>query len=142
MKEFFKENFSDMISQKSITTPEGIVSYDAINFQKLITRLFSDFDLTISIDRSNISKKLIDKYKSEKSCFKEHGSLKEYSLTNLLYYQTDTGLEGPKYHDVNEPVSILKYMDLLILWEGYHRTLIKIATDHLKCKINGYELEL
>ena len=140
MKEYFKKNFSDLISQNSITKPEGIVSYDVINFQKLITRLFQGFDLKISINRSSISKKLIDKYESDKSCFKEYGLLKEYYLTELSFYQTDTGLEGPKFHKINEPVSILKYMNRLILWEGYHRTLSTIYLNNIK--INGYELEL
>jgi hypothetical protein len=140
MREILEEHFSDLISQKEITKPHGIVSYNVINFQKVITKLFPDFNLTISIENFDIRKKLINKYKNDKDCFKEYGTSKEYSVTSLLYYQTDTGIEGPKYHDINDPVSIVKYGELLILWEGYHRVLRKIVTGHLR--VSGYELEL
>jgi hypothetical protein len=61
-------------------------------------------------------------------------------MAKLLYYQTHTGLEGPKYHNVDEPVSILKNKNQLILWEGYHRALIKIVAG--EWNVYGYELEL
>ena len=140
MKIILSEQFGDLISQNTATKPNGILTYDVIDFKRLISLLFPNHNLTISIDTLKLRKELISKYKDDKFCFSENGSLKQYHITNLLYYQTDTGLEGPKYHDINEPVSILKYKNQLILWEGYHRALMKIVSNDWS--IRGYELEL
>ena len=77
--------------------------------------------------------------KATKLALKNIDSSKTYSLTDLLNYQTGTGIEGPKYHNTNEPVSILKHMTRSIPCEGYGRTLIAIATNNVK--ICGYAVE-
>lgn len=138
MKDYFLENFSDLIGKKTVLQYDGFITFDIIYFNKLISRLYPKQNLFIQTDDS--LKKDIDKYVQCKNIFKEKGILKTYNLTSLRYYQIETGIEGPKYHNFEDPVSYLKIDNDVILIEGYHRLLYKISIG--SSSLTGYEINL
>jgi hypothetical protein len=55
-------------------------------------------------------------------------------FTKLHYYQTEVGIEGPKHTPIDEPVNIFLIEGKYILWNGYHRALMKIFEGQLSIK--------
>ena len=132
--------FSDLIFTKELMKPDGLIEYKAIDFKKFILRVFPKKNLTINLDTNYISEFLKNRYGHDKDCFLTNGKKSNYKLENLYYYQTDTGIEGPKYHGAETPVSIIKLKNEHILWEGYHRVLKKILQNEFS--ISAYELDM
>ena len=122
-----KTDYPDLIGAKRLIGPSGFYTYDIIQFKSFLNKIFPQQDIFVSDDfLAEMKKKLADKYGYDKSCFKTFGSLETISFAKLKYYQLEVGIKGPQYTDLSEPVSIVKYKDLLILENGYHRTLKKI----------------
>lgn len=120
-KQYIESNYSDIISKKN--------GYKQVDFKKFLIR---HFNRQISlVDNSNLTKKLQNKFPKEysdihKTYFINYGHLQTLPIQSLDFYQSYVGIEGPKFHLLNDPVFVVKEKDRYILWEGYHRILIKM----------------
>ena len=52
----------------------------------------------------------------------------------------DVGIDGPRFSDINAPVSILQIDKAYILFDGYHRAFKSILKQ--ETSIQGYVLQL
>ena len=138
MKDFLKEEYSTIIQTTINRSPEN---YEVIDFKKFLAKEFSSVNEFINIDVvKNIRSRIMVKYNNDKSCFSDFGILKEISFSELHYYQNEIGITGPKFSDINDPVAIINIDNKYILWNGYHRTLLKMAKK--EPSINGYVLNI
>ncbi len=97
--------------------------------------------MAISYDKKLLDVETITKYRKKISneIFKENGVLQTVDFRDLYYYQQDVGTIGPQNTNIDDPVSVLKVGATCILWNGYHRSLLKIITGEV-C-INGYVID-
>ena len=138
MKDFLKEEYSTIIQTTDNRSPEN---YEVIDFKKFLAKQFSSVNEFINIDVvKNIRSRIIAKYNNDKSCFSDFGKLEEVFFSELHYYQNEIGITGPKFSNIEDPVAIIKIDNQYILWNGYHRTLFKIAKKRIS--INGYVLNI
>jgi hypothetical protein len=140
MLSFPRNQFSTFIKTKQYAGPVGWIRYDVVDFKQVLAYYFPKLVLAIDIDIHDFRKPLIDKFGNDRDCFKQSGVLQSFNITSLRYYQTDTGIDGPKFHQAQEPVSVIKSGNILLLWEGYHRVLRKIIEQ--EPVIRGYILEM
>lgn len=118
--DYLKNNYSDIISKKN--------NYDQIDFKEFLLRKCKN---NFFIDNSKTDEKLkiiFDKeyFDIKKNYFIKYGTKQCINFNELMFYQRYMGLEGPKYHELNDPIFVVKDNGKLILWEGYHRVLYKI----------------
>ena len=137
MIDFIDTEYSDIITMTTYRSP----NYRVIDFQKFLERkLFLEPNF-ISIDRIKFLRdKIIATYNNDKSCFSDFGTLSEISFKDLHYYQNQVGISGPKHSSIDEPVAILSVDNEFILWNGYHRTFLKIVNNNKT--IIGYILSI
>jgi len=138
MKSALKRDHGDIISKTKHSVPEN---YEVINFKIYLSRIFSSTNFFIDSERvSSFRKQLLSKFENETTCFKKYGTLKKFEFTDLYYYQEIIGISGPKHSKLNDPVFILKVNKMLVLWNGYHRLLIKMRDGQTSTQ--GYILEI
>jgi hypothetical protein len=129
--DFLVHNYTDIIHVKN--------GYSQIDFKEFLSRHFNRaFPF---IDNSEIHEKLKLKLKEEywdikKTYFIKYGVLEIISISDLKFYQLDVGIAGPCYHQLTDPVFVVKNGDDYVLWEGYHRILQKIINN--ETTINCY----
>lgn len=131
IKTKLKTDYPDLIGTMTLVVPGRFDTFDIIQFKPLINKLFPNQDKFISEDLlAEMKKKLTDEYGDEygnyKTSFKSFGILENIPIDKLKYYQLKVGINGPRHSDINEPLSIVKYKDLFVLENGYHRILKKI----------------
>ncbi len=141
-----KTDFPDLIVQRTLCRPDGFETHDEIQFNLLLNKLIPGQDKFVSQDIVNkLLKRIDDKFNngiasSDKSYFESHGTLKNISISELKFYQLTVGIDGRQHSAPDKPVYVIKHNSLLILRDGYHRTLLKIMTD--KNLIDAYVLEM
>lgn len=84
--------------------------------------------------------KLKTKFGNDRKCFQDYGILQSIDYIDIQYYQQDVGINGPKFSDINEPVSILQIEKTYILYDGYHRAFQNILKE--KLSIQGKIIQL
>jgi len=132
------KNYSDIIYQTQYRMPEN---YQVIHFDKFLSRYFSkQFCFIEAGIIEQFRNKLKATFGNDRKCFIDYGSLQKINFTDLQYYQPDVGIDGPKFSNVNDPVSILQIDKAYILFGGYHRAFKSILKQ--KTSIQGYVLEL
>ena len=130
--------YSDIITMTVNRIPDN---YKVIDFRKFLERKLSIAHNFISADIiESLRAKLIAKFNNDKSCFNDFGTLSEISFEDLHYYQNEVGIIGPKHSKSDEPVAILHVGNECILWNGYHRTFLKIVNNDTTIK--GYILTI
>ena len=136
--EYLRKHHAEIIDMTKYHVPEN---YEVIDFKKLLIKQFrQDVHFIDANIIATLRATLIKKYQNEKDCFKYFGSIQEVKFSNLSYYQEEVGIRGPKFHQIDDPVYILQVGTTQILWEGYHRALVKIIEG--KEAIKGYVLTL
>jgi len=141
-----KTDYPGLIVQRRLFKPEGFETHEEIQFNLLLNKLIPGQDKFVSKEIVNkILKQIDDKFNngiasSDKSYFESHGTLKNISISELKFYQLTVGIEGRQHSAPDKPVYVIKHNSLLILRDGYHRTLLKIMTD--KNLIDAYVLEI
>jgi hypothetical protein len=126
-----KNRYSEIIT----FTKHQIPKYEVIDFMKFIF-----FHLEINnafLPESKIGsirEFLINRRLNEKVIFTVSGIIEDIPFTKLHYYQKEVGIEGPKHTLIDEPVYIFMFEGKYILWNGYHRALLKIFEGHLSIK--------
>ena len=115
-------------------------NYEVIDFEKFLLLKLSLTDVFIDLDIKKLRDKLKSKYSNDDKCFSDFGTLQDFEFNNLLYYQKEIGINGPKNNQLDEPVSILKFGNNNILWNGYHRALSKITSGDKF--IQGYLIDI
>ena len=116
-------------------------NYQVIHFDKFLARYFSkQFCFIDAGIIEQLRNKLNDTFGNDRKCFIDYGSLQKINFTDLQYYQQDVGIDGPKFSDVNDPVSILQIDNTYILFDGYHRAFKSILKQ--ETSINGNVIEL
>ena len=127
--DFLKINYADIIVLKN--------GYEQIKFESFFSRYF---DKTIKlIDNRIIAEKIKDKYPNEcddihKTYFLKYGEEGSILISDLIFYQEYIGINGSRFHDIADPVFVIKYEGKLILWEGYHRILQKMLNKEIFIK--------
>ncbi len=138
MKSFIRTEYSDIITMTVNRIPEN---YEVIDFRKFLERKLSNVHNFISANIvESIRFKIIAKFNNDKFCFNDFGTLSVISFENLHYYQNEVGISGPKHNNIDEPVAILKIDNKCILWNGYHRSFLKIVNNYTTIK--GYVLTI
>ncbi|HEX7904677.1 MAG TPA: hypothetical protein VF487_12415 [Chitinophagaceae bacterium] len=136
--EYLRAHYPEIIDMTQYHVPEN---YEIIDFKKFLIKQFGQEVHFVDVDRIALLRTaLINKYQNEKNCFKYFGSIQEVEFSTLSYYQEEVGIRGPKFHQIDDPVYILQVENMQILWEGYHRALVKIIDG--KEIIRGYVLTL
>lgn len=128
----FKEKYPELIKLTRSRFPD----YEEIDFRRLLEYIYPDRQSFIN-DHGQLSAMLNDKKVKEKD-FETFGTLCEKRLDELFFYQPFVGIQGPRHTDINAPVSFLQVQERTILWNGYHRTLIKLSEKQES--IHGYLL--
>jgi hypothetical protein len=119
----------------------GYEIYETIRLDSYLERLLPGQSRFISPDSySELKKEICDKYGEDRNCFKTNGSLEDIAMSDLKFYQAEVGIYGPRHTDPDEPVSVLRYENMLLLYNGYHRTFIKMLNNETSLK--GYILTL
>jgi hypothetical protein len=118
-------NYADIISIKN--------GYAQIDFEVFLLR---HLNWRISlIDSSQIHEKLKhiltrEEYSDiKKTYFFKYGILQPISIRDLRFYQKYIGIKGSYYHQLTDPLFVIKNEGEYILWEGYHRILQMIFND-------------
>jgi len=115
----FHQNYSDII----FTAPNRIPEHQVINLEKFLKRFFPRHDLFISgLNIQDVRNCLKSKYGNDAKCFEEQGILLDFDVTKIKYYQQDVGIDGPKHKQITDPVYVVRYSKMDILFNGYHRT--------------------
>ena len=118
--------------------------YETLNLKDFLNSKYPGFELFItSHNRATVENDLKLKYRGYTiDYFKQKGLLKDVSLNHLNYYQSEVGINGrhPLNSNINEPVLAVKYVDSLILYNGYHRASIFMITG--KSTIQTYILNI
>ena len=136
---FMTNNNSDFLAHNYIDIIHIKNGYSQIDFKEFLSRHFNRaFPF---IENSEIHEKLKLKLKEEygdikKTYFIKYGVLEIISISDLKFYQPYIGIAGPCYHQLTDPVFVIKNGDDYILWEGYHRILQKILNN--ETTINCY----
>jgi len=140
MLPFPRSQFAILIKTKTLALPTRWVKYEVVDFKQILAYYYPGKALAVNIDINDFRSPLIAKYGNDRECFVDSGRFTSFLITDLLYYQTDTGIEGPKFHHPEDPVSIIKCNNALLLWEGYHRILMKIVNG--QTIIRAYQLDI
>jgi hypothetical protein len=116
-------DYSDIIAM----TLHQYLNYNVIDFQKFLFRKLqiSTPFLTGNL-LSAVKDSFINKYPKHKERFKLFGKKKQMEWSYMTFYQVEVGISGPRNTGIDEPVSVLKFDNKYILWDGYHRALHKI----------------
>jgi hypothetical protein len=134
--ESLKKDYPDIIGSTEFKYPEN---YEIIHFDKFIDRIFPNLNAFISSEIiGEIQGILKRKYGNLDNCIKDNGNLTYVKFEELKYYQPTVGINGPKYHQIDDPVYVIKYDDKTILFNGYHRALIHLLNNQVT--INAYLL--
>jgi hypothetical protein len=133
---YLKSNHAELITITKFQIP----NYEVINFSAFLKKQYEYskpfiLEKQIAIIKDNIRAK----YGNFDKCIKEHGVKESVHFGDLSYYQTDIGIKGPQFNNLEEPVYILRLNDQIILMNGYHRILIKIVRQE---SILGFVLEM
>ncbi len=113
-------NHSDIIYETTFRDPNYLV----INLEKYLKRTFPDSQLFIpDFNLTDIRSSLQYKYGDHTHCFQVYGGQVDIACDKLKYYQPDVGISGPKHSESDEPVHVVNYRGVDILYNGYHRTL-------------------
>ena len=132
------KDYSDIIQSTVNMYPEN---YKVICFDKYLDKIFPNLNAFIKADSvGEIRNILNQKYGNDKICIKENGSLQTLKPEELKYYQPTVGISGPKHTKIDEPVYVVNYDSKLILYNGYHRTLIHLLNNRLT--IDAYVLTI
>jgi hypothetical protein len=135
---FVLTEYLDIITVTANRIPNN---YEVIDFQKFIARKLPSANNFISKETvKSLRDKIIAIYNNDNSCFNEFGTLSKISFDELLYYQIEVGISGPKHNNIEEPVAILNIGKEFILWNGYHRSFLKIVEN--ETVICGYVLTI
>lgn len=124
LSEYLKKTYSDIIHYEN--------GGDQIDLKIFFQRhLHKNINF---IDNAETWHKLKAKYPIEcldikKTYFTKYGERQFLNFDSLKFYQSHTYITGPKYHDLNDPLFVVKDRENYILWEGYHRLLYKILTN-------------
>jgi len=124
MENQLKRDYPDIIQKTVHVVPEN---YEQINFEQFLFRTLSlDDEFIRSETIGKLRERLMSRFGNYDSCFKMRGRLTEVKFTDLRYYQSEVGISGPKFSKLDDPIFVLKVDNNLILWNGYHRTLVHI----------------
>jgi len=135
--EVLKTEYPDLISWTRYMEPKN---YEVIDFEKFIQLFFNTNKQLINVGIiSEIRNRLISTYGDDQDCIVEKGMLSEIEIESVMFYQKQIGIKGPKNSDINEPVKLVRYGSLNILYNGYHRFLYKILSRET---IYAYVLEI
>jgi len=135
--EALKTEYPHLISWTRYMDPKN---YEVIDFEKFIQLFFSiDKQLISEGIISEIRNILISTYGNDQDCIVEKGILSEIEIESVTFYQKQIGIMGPKNTDINEPVKLVRYGNLNILYNGYHRFLYKVLSGE---NIYAYVLEI
>jgi hypothetical protein len=137
----FYEQIKNRYSPIITFTKHQIPRYEVIDFMKFIF-----FHLEINnafLPESkivSIKELLKNKCINEREIFTVTSIIEDIPFTKLNYYQREVGIEGPKHTLIDEPVNIFMFEGKYILWNGYHRAIMKIFEGQLSIK--GYVVNL
>lgn len=133
------KDYSDIIYQ----TQYRLENYQVIHFDKFLSRYFSKQFCFIEAEIiEQLRNKLKGTFGNDRKCFIDYGSLQKINFTDLQYYQIDVGIDGPKFSDVNDPISILQIGKTYILYDGYHRAFKSILKQETLIQGNVLELTI
>jgi len=134
MFEIIKSEYNDIISLTKFRQP----NYEVIDFEQFLMRRYLLKNVFIELETiKQIRLSLISEFGNEEKCFIEFGTLETFSHTNLNYYQKEVGL---KENVTNDPIFVLNFKGINILWNGYHRVLYNIVKNNRP--INGLKLSI
>jgi hypothetical protein len=132
-----KEKYADLVSMTKLRQP----NYPVIDFEGLLAEYGKDTRRFLAVETViAIRQQLKESQLEDRTLFAKRGRLIEVPIGTLRYYQKEVGITGPKHTHPDEPVSIIEWNNEMILWDGYHRTLVKMVLG--RDTINGYVLTL
>lgn len=132
------KDYCDFIYETQYRMPDN---YQVIQFDKFLSHYFSkQFYFMEATIIEQLRNKLKATFGTDRKCFIDYGSLMKINFTKLQYYQSEVGIDGPKFSGVNDPVSILQIGSANILYDGYHRAFKSILKQ--ETSIQAYVLEL
>lgn len=135
--DLIKDYYPDLITMTKFRQP----NYAVIDFEALLARLWGQpASFLTLLEVGVIRQTMKDQKWVEQTCFAQFGRLAEVPFWAMNYYQKEVGIDGPKHSPSDEPVSIAQRGSDLILWNGYHRALVKILAGERSIK--GYLLLL
>jgi hypothetical protein len=131
----FYEQIKNRYSPIVAFTKHQIPRYEVIDFMKFIFLHLEINNAFLPESRIVLIRELL-KYKSinEREIFAVTGIIEDIPFTKLHYYQREVGIEGPKHTLIDESVNIFLIEGKYILWNGYHRALMKIFEGQLSIK--------
>ncbi|MFN5207979.1 MAG: hypothetical protein ACK5D8_00680 [Bacteroidota bacterium] len=113
------QKHSDII----FTAPNRMPTQKVIDLEKYLNRVFPGKDLFIPrFNIQDIRDSLNSKYGNYTNCFAEHGKPLDFEFTKLKYYQPEVGIDGPRHNKITDPVLVVNYLAMDILFNGYHRS--------------------
>jgi len=125
--EILRRDYPDIIQSTVHMYPEN---YDVILLEEFLKRQFPNLSPFISMDTVvKIKTDLKLKFGNHDSCIKEHGFLKKVKITELRYFQPTVGISGAKHSTMDLPVYVVSNNGTMILFNGYHRTLVHILNE-------------
>jgi hypothetical protein len=126
------KKYSDIIFIAPSRDPTQLV----INVEEYLKRVFPNENLFIQnfVGLADIRSSLKNKYTDDTNCFKKHGREVDANIDKLKYYQPDVGICGPVNNEIDEPVHIINYKGVDILFDGYHRTFYHLVRGQLIIK--------
>lgn len=129
--EDIKSKYSEIISATQFRSQ----NYEVIDFKKFIRYHLGIFNFFLGEDEiRSIREILCERKVNDRTCFSELGQIENIPFKSMKYYQSEVGLNGPMHTAIDEPVYILSFEHDYILWNGYHRSLIKIFNGELSVK--------
>jgi hypothetical protein len=131
----FYEQIKNKYSPIITFTKHQIPKYEVIDFMKFIFFHLEINNAFLPESRIvSIRELLKNKNINDKEVFVVSGIMEDIPFTKLHYYQTEVGIEGPKHTPIDHPVNIFLFEGKYILWNGYHRALMKIFEGQLSIK--------
>jgi len=126
IRQFLKKEYSELIKMTTFRDP----NYEVIEFGAFVRRFLNDPDAFSEQIFVAVKQQFTELKWNEKTCFREYGQLSDVPYRFLHYYQPEVGINGPWHTSLEEPVNMVRFDGKTILWNGYHRSLVRMLTGY------------